>query len=549
MEFVIFSRDAMRMLLLGFIFVLGADAGHILRLSEEEDLALERQIQAINKPAIRSFKTSYGATIDCVNIYKQLAFDHPLLKNHTIQMKPEHVPEGDMRKTRRMASLYLGGQRCPKGTVPIVRATKEDLLMAKYIPRHPGSHMETEYSPNSDDIPGQHSAMFEFRRPTRGAKASISNWNPAVSSEQFSLAKISVVAASGADLNNVQAGWMSYDSLYPDSTRLFIYWTDTNKGDWWLGVNGEQVGYWPRSLFTSLVPNANAVAWGGQVFSPFKRPTPAMGSGHPPSEGLGKAASMTHLRASLPFSSTMFVDPENYDSFFVDAPECYDATSDKNHENGRYVLYGGPAGLSIARSSTEAEYKAAAATAAKLRGYKLYYVNWVSLFQPRDAMRTLLVGFIFVLGADAGHRLRLSEEEDLALERQLRVINKPTIRSFKLFSLAEISVVAASGADLNNVQTGWMSYDSLYPDSTRLFIYWTDTNEGDWWLGVNGEQVGYWPRSLFTSLLPNADAVAWGGQVFSPLQHAHPGDGERTSPLGRTLEGGLHDSPSSLVTI
>ncbi|OWM85310.1 hypothetical protein CDL15_Pgr028097 [Punica granatum] len=225
MEFVIFSRDAMRMLLLGFIFVLGADAGHILRLSEEEDLALERQIQAINKPAIRSFKTSYGATIDCVNIYKQLAFDHPLLKNHTIQMKPEHVPEGDMRKTRRMASLYLGGQRCPKGTVPIVRATKEDLLMAKYIPRHPGSHMETEYSPNSDDIPGQHSAMFEFRRPTRGAKASISNWNPAVSSEQFSLAKISVVAASGADLNNVQAGWMSYDSLYPDSTRLFIYWT------------------------------------------------------------------------------------------------------------------------------------------------------------------------------------------------------------------------------------------------------------------------------------------------------------------------------------
>lgn len=27
-----------------------------------------------------------GDIIDCVDIYKQLAFDHPALKNHTIQV-------------------------------------------------------------------------------------------------------------------------------------------------------------------------------------------------------------------------------------------------------------------------------------------------------------------------------------------------------------------------------------------------------------------------------------------------------------------------------
>lgn len=119
---------------------------------------------------------------------------------------------------------------------------------------------------------------------------------------------------------------------------------DGHKGHWWLRINDEDVGYWPRSLFTSLVDSADSAAWGGQVFSPPGTPTPEMGSGHFPSEGFGKAASMIDLLVSLPLRSRMFVPPDTHNFFLADAPRCYYATSDKNDDDGRYILYGGPGG-------------------------------------------------------------------------------------------------------------------------------------------------------------------------------------------------------------
>ncbi|RHN70427.1 putative neprosin activation peptide [Medicago truncatula] len=52
---------------------------------------LEREIEAklklLNKPAVKSIRSKDGDIIDCVNIYKQLALDHPALKNHIIQVR------------------------------------------------------------------------------------------------------------------------------------------------------------------------------------------------------------------------------------------------------------------------------------------------------------------------------------------------------------------------------------------------------------------------------------------------------------------------------
>ncbi|URE15908.1 hypothetical protein MUK42_11957 [Musa troglodytarum] len=55
-------------------------------LTEEEESELERKLKTLNKPYVKSFKDEYGTTYDCVDIYKQPAFDHPLLKNHTLQV-------------------------------------------------------------------------------------------------------------------------------------------------------------------------------------------------------------------------------------------------------------------------------------------------------------------------------------------------------------------------------------------------------------------------------------------------------------------------------
>ncbi|KAL1087953.1 hypothetical protein V6Z11_D08G218000 [Gossypium hirsutum] len=58
-------------------------------VSEEEKLGMERQLKIINKSPVKSFKTDYGDIFDCIDIYKQHAFDHPLLKDHKVQVQPQ----------------------------------------------------------------------------------------------------------------------------------------------------------------------------------------------------------------------------------------------------------------------------------------------------------------------------------------------------------------------------------------------------------------------------------------------------------------------------
>ncbi|KAI3967559.1 hypothetical protein MKW92_009259 [Papaver armeniacum] len=73
---------------------------------QKEDMELERQLKILNKKPIKTIMTKFGDIVDCIDIYKQPAFDHPSLKNHKIQM-------------------------VPTGTVPIRRTKKEDLINAR----------------------------------------------------------------------------------------------------------------------------------------------------------------------------------------------------------------------------------------------------------------------------------------------------------------------------------------------------------------------------------------------------------------------------------
>ncbi|XP_010532416.1 PREDICTED: uncharacterized protein LOC104808435 [Tarenaya hassleriana] len=99
-------------------------------LNEDE---IERYLKQINKPAVKSIKIPDGDIIDCVDIYNQLAFDNPLLKNHTIQMKPSSFPK-DLPSTSYKQSEGIVTQlwhkygECPENTVPVRRTTREDIL-------------------------------------------------------------------------------------------------------------------------------------------------------------------------------------------------------------------------------------------------------------------------------------------------------------------------------------------------------------------------------------------------------------------------------------
>jgi len=110
----------------------------------------------------------YGDTYDCVDFYKQPAFDHPLLKNHSfhpqacllnvyfmlifsnthisviftiyvlnIQMKPtlfRTEKKSENSSTTPSSRMWLKGKGCPLGTVPIKRITKEDLIRQRSMP-------------------------------------------------------------------------------------------------------------------------------------------------------------------------------------------------------------------------------------------------------------------------------------------------------------------------------------------------------------------------------------------------------------------------------
>ncbi|CAN1144396.1 hypothetical protein LINPERHAP2_LOCUS14066 [Linum perenne] len=62
-------------------------------------------------------------TIDCVDIYKQPAFNHPLLKNHTLRSKPSSYPaRSNSRVSAKLTQKWHeSGEFCPEGTVSILR--------------------------------------------------------------------------------------------------------------------------------------------------------------------------------------------------------------------------------------------------------------------------------------------------------------------------------------------------------------------------------------------------------------------------------------------
>ncbi|XP_027775139.1 uncharacterized protein LOC114078456, partial [Solanum pennellii] len=107
-------------------------------LSMVEDLELERQLKLINKPAIKTIKGKYGEIYDCVDFYKQPAFDNPLLKNHGFhpEMKPT-LPnlQGDDTSSNVNSPFTIGLKDggCPTGTVPIRRITKDDLIRQRFL--------------------------------------------------------------------------------------------------------------------------------------------------------------------------------------------------------------------------------------------------------------------------------------------------------------------------------------------------------------------------------------------------------------------------------
>ncbi|CAM0908626.1 unnamed protein product [Alopecurus aequalis] len=198
-------------------------------------------LRRLNKPPLATIQSPDGDVIDCVHISKQPAFDHPLLRNHTIQMRPSSHPTGMYHdsniSTRPITQTWHQNGKCPKNTIPIRRTKEEEVLRANSMRRYGMKRIGSIPKKNSINDPAtsnvlgghQHAVLFAQVDKCRGTKTSINLWQPYIAgANDFSLAQLWITRGSysGNDLNTIEAGWQIYPYLYSDyNPRLFIYWT------------------------------------------------------------------------------------------------------------------------------------------------------------------------------------------------------------------------------------------------------------------------------------------------------------------------------------
>ncbi|KAG6487206.1 uncharacterized protein LOC122010976 [Zingiber officinale] len=235
-----------RMLLLTFLCFTVEAMGRESKTLLEKQLLAEEKLKLINKPTLKSIQSADGDVIDCVDIYKQPAFDHPLLKNHIIKMKPTYDHSRKRNKDSSQATTSAGptptqtwqkSGPCPNGTVPILRVQRHHLLNAPSIEnygRKPWNGVvEHEIHLSNQTIAagieGLHAyaVLIGSGYNYIGAKASLGIYNPWVGADdEYTTCQIWLRHGEYNNSESIELGWMVNPSVFGDkTTRFFVYWT------------------------------------------------------------------------------------------------------------------------------------------------------------------------------------------------------------------------------------------------------------------------------------------------------------------------------------
>ncbi|CAJ1970850.1 unnamed protein product [Sphenostylis stenocarpa] len=342
---------------------------------EKDDLELETQLRVINKPPVKSIQTKFGYIVDCIDIYKQPAFDHPLLKDHRLRRKPSFQNSIEKNSVKNSSATPIIGlekdQYCSTGTVPIRRTTKDDLIRSRSL-----FHNQTKLQ----GFPGAHNAevyLRSFDGPYYKVSGQNSIYNPRVlRNDQTAISHIWVLNGPTYGTNKIAFGWHSdnyrktgcynmhcagfvqthrgnYLGARLDQTSVYggiivefalSITQDSATKDWWLNVGGQNVGYFPAKLFSNL-KSANQVGWGGRTLTPPGTPSPQMGSGYLPDGNFLHACYFRHI--SFQNATRKDFPPQQFQAdTIVDKPDCFDAKyyGDLGGQVGYSLQFGGPGG-------------------------------------------------------------------------------------------------------------------------------------------------------------------------------------------------------------
>ncbi|CAM0943471.1 unnamed protein product [Alopecurus aequalis] len=281
-----------------------------------------------------------GDIFDCIDMNLQPAFNHPLLKDHKIQMEPSSLPIGMGIKS---SSPHVVSQAkppivaCPKGTIPILRSHIRDHIPSKSIDEDIGKDKQQE----AVGIQYRHDDIY-------GSRAIINVYEPKVKNDSKDFSASAIEISNGPNqAEGIVAGYSVSPRLSGDSfARFHVAW-DVRTNNWWVTYGEEHtpVGYWPSSLFTYIKDKGDSAFWGGHVSGPTaSTDSPQIGSGHFASEGYGKAAFIKHIQ--IVDGNNMFVNPnDNKAAPGTSSPLKFTVGGYEINKYGMRVYYGGPGDL------------------------------------------------------------------------------------------------------------------------------------------------------------------------------------------------------------
>ncbi|KAK1267601.1 hypothetical protein QJS04_geneDACA002509 [Acorus gramineus] len=190
---------------------------------------------------------------------------HNKLAIKTIKWRPSFFPksyDNEFASNTNFEWTWHKSGSCPEQTVPIQRISKSHLLRTTSLESFAGKG-----EPNGDykvEDAGQHTWNDG---PFYGAKGAINVWNVRVEPNEWTQSAIIVGNKDPSRQAFLEAGYSIHPTLYGDNkTRTYAYWTDPTSSNWWLGIQNNPVGYWPKSLFQNFV-SCSIVRWGGAVLN------------------------------------------------------------------------------------------------------------------------------------------------------------------------------------------------------------------------------------------------------------------------------------------
>uniref|UniRef100_A0ACD5ZDX7 Uncharacterized protein n=1 Tax=Avena sativa TaxID=4498 RepID=A0ACD5ZDX7_AVESA len=334
---------------------------------------------------VKTIKTEEGDVFDCIDINQQPALDHPLLKNHEIQMKPSSYPYelhnwSLSEATKLIAQLPFFA--CPEGSVPILQDRKDGKIdisnfhpTASYVGKGELAGIKT-----IDDIYGTYVSINVYDpKKTEDFSASwveMSNNENRSYYETIAVGSVVWPSLHGDNFARFHASWYGkgnnacWDhrcpsfvqvspsvglggrvkpiSIYngPQYEMQVLLFKDPKTTNWWLahGKNKTPIGYWPSSLFDNLKDKSNIAFWGGHLSGPTVQSNfPEMGSGHFASEGFGKAAFMRDIK--IVDGNNKYATPNIVKTIASSSKmTCYTVDKFGHDDGGMHVYYGGPGG-------------------------------------------------------------------------------------------------------------------------------------------------------------------------------------------------------------